>query len=423
MVGADDLSLTLLDGFDVRVGSTSVTIRGARSCQVLTYLALHRGTTVSVDRLGEALWGEAPPPSARNSIQRFVSDLRRDLGAARERIESVGSGYRLSLGEDDWCDAVALEEAVPSAREALDDGRPVDAAALVLHVSAALVEPLASVGGAVFASRQRQRLSDLVADAGEINAAARLAQGDNVGAASAARALLAEHRYREGLCITLATALTRLGRANEALDAVTSFRARLRDDLGLEPSPAVEQTELDILLHRDTVPLLAAHPTPSPLDRSQSLLQAPTHPLIGRDAVVGHVAQLLEAKQVVTITGSGGIGKTSVAWAVLQAWQVKHEGATRERRGSYRSRRPQRKALPHRLAELLALQPMPVPIPSARWLIASALKSTCWCSTTVNTWLTKQAPSSMRLFGEIPVFEFWRLQDIRSARSMSRCCP
>jgi len=205
-VGLDSsLHVTLLDGFEVRVGPDQVKIKGARCRQVLAYLVLNEGITVSVDRLSEALWGERLPESARNSIQRFVSDLRRDLGGARDRVESAGNGYRLDMGPEDSCDALELERALAPARQALADGRPRDARGLIGDNAYALVEPLASVEGAAFASFERERLSELIADRGEIGVDAMLSEGDVGGAITAGRQLLAQHPYRERLWIALAT--------------------------------------------------------------------------------------------------------------------------------------------------------------------------------------------------------------------------
>lgn len=325
-MGADSLHLTLLTGFDIRVGSELVSIKGARTCQVLAYMALHQGVTVSPERLSEALWGDEPPASARNSIQRFVSDVRRDLGPARARLASVGNGYRLELRDGDRCDAVALEAALPSAREALADGRPTDVLMLLADVPMTVAEPLASIGGAYFVDGERDRLSELLADVGETRTEAQLAQGDSSGAAIAARRLLDQHPYRERLCITLATALTRSGRANDALDAVVAFRAQARDDLGLDPSPALEQTELDILLHRDVVPL--GLDLASPSSERQTSFERDSE-LYGRSALIAEAFNLLETRRVVTLSGTGGIGKTSAALAVIDVWHARRGGTAR----------------------------------------------------------------------------------------------
>jgi DNA-binding SARP family transcriptional activator len=58
---------------------------GPQRSLVLAMLLVHANTVVSVDRLVDALWGEAPPRSCRVQLQGLVSDLRRRLASGRER--------------------------------------------------------------------------------------------------------------------------------------------------------------------------------------------------------------------------------------------------------------------------------------------------------------------------------------------------
>ena len=55
--------------------------------------------------------------------------------------------------------------------------------------------------------------------------------------------------YREGLWELLITALYRAGRQADALAAYQRVRARLADELGLEPGPRLQELEQQILLH------------------------------------------------------------------------------------------------------------------------------------------------------------------------------
>src|SRR5439155_18343368 len=62
---------------------------GARPKQVLEILLAARGHHVPSDRLFELLWGEERPKHAANSLQTFVSVLRRHLTADRERARRL----------------------------------------------------------------------------------------------------------------------------------------------------------------------------------------------------------------------------------------------------------------------------------------------------------------------------------------------
>jgi len=54
---------------------------GLKQRAVLAMLLLEPGRVVSVDRLVDALWGEHPPRTAATSLQNFISQLRKTLGA------------------------------------------------------------------------------------------------------------------------------------------------------------------------------------------------------------------------------------------------------------------------------------------------------------------------------------------------------
>ena len=93
--------------------------------EVLAYLVLRQPRRVSVDELIGALWGESPPRSAHNSVQRFVSDLRRSLAAGADRVVTIEAGYRIELGPDDEIDADEARKSLVTSRAAVSDGDPV----------------------------------------------------------------------------------------------------------------------------------------------------------------------------------------------------------------------------------------------------------------------------------------------------------
>src|SRR4051794_26094998 len=70
-----------------------------RERAVLTLLALHRGGIVPVPRIVDDLWPDDPPPRATNTVQVYVSRIRRALG--RDAIHGDPAGYALNLDPDD----------------------------------------------------------------------------------------------------------------------------------------------------------------------------------------------------------------------------------------------------------------------------------------------------------------------------------
>ena len=134
-------------------------------------------------------------------------------------------------------------------------------------------------------------------------------------------AAVAADPYREGLWELLITALYRAGRQADALAAYRRARARLSDDLGLEPGPRLRQLEQQVLEHDP-----ALRP---PAGNLPSLAAE----LVGRDAEIAAVARLLEAGRLVEVVGPGGIGKTALAIATGRTlpgavWLIRLESAT-----------------------------------------------------------------------------------------------
>ena len=62
-------------------------------------LALRHGEVVSTDWLTDAVWGEAPPATALNTLQSHVSYLRGVLGS-KSAILARPPGYVLDAGAD-----------------------------------------------------------------------------------------------------------------------------------------------------------------------------------------------------------------------------------------------------------------------------------------------------------------------------------
>lgn len=62
---------------------------------LLALLLLRRGEAVGVDELADDLWGEQPPATATKSIQVYVSQLRKTIGAASDRPENGRDASRL----------------------------------------------------------------------------------------------------------------------------------------------------------------------------------------------------------------------------------------------------------------------------------------------------------------------------------------
>jgi predicted ATPase/DNA-binding SARP family transcriptional activator len=292
----------VVDGGSLRLG-------GRRQRAVLAQLLLRAGNAVSREQLIDLVWGEEPPRTADGSLQVYIHGLRRLLGA--DRIETSGRSYRLRA-EPDELDLKRFESLVARARSALGQGRAADAAddletALALWRGAAL----ADLAGEPELTAAAQALEEQRVEALELRNDAHLNDGRHEVVLAGIDALIAEHPYRERFRAQQIVALYRAGRQTEALEAYRNARTTFDDDLGIEPSPALQELERAVLRHDPSLAAPAARPG------AKYHLPVPPTPLIGRRLEIAAVSALLRTDaRLVTLVGPGGTGKTRLAVAV-----------------------------------------------------------------------------------------------------------
>jgi DNA-binding SARP family transcriptional activator len=83
----------LLGPLEVAVDGERVPLGGQKQRALLATLLLEPNRIVSADRLIDAVWGELPPETARNTVQVYISQLRKRLPAGA--LETAPPGYRL----------------------------------------------------------------------------------------------------------------------------------------------------------------------------------------------------------------------------------------------------------------------------------------------------------------------------------------
>ncbi|HEY2652581.1 MAG TPA: BTAD domain-containing putative transcriptional regulator, partial [Solirubrobacteraceae bacterium] len=198
-----------------------------------------------------------------------------------------------------------------------------------------------------------------------------LACGEEARLVGELEALVREHPLRERLRGQLMLALYRSGRQADALETYRRTRARLIDELGLEPGPELKELERGILAQDpglqaparvSAVALLAAsgleQEFPGLRSLNRSNLPVPTGELIGRRGEVEWALALLGegAARLLTLVGSGGAGKTRLAV------EVAAEAAGRYRDGVWMvalASIPDRALMVSELARVLDVAPVP----------------------------------------------------------------
>jgi predicted ATPase/DNA-binding SARP family transcriptional activator len=305
-----------------------VALGGPKQRAVLTILLLHAGEVLGTERLIDELWGETPPKSAANTLQVYVSNLRKAIGAGV--LTSHHGGYRLERSEVEL-DVAAFEQPVAEARTALNSGDPGGAHRLLVRaLSLWRGEPLTEFAYEAFAQGEIARLLEARTQAIELRIDALLAMGGDAGLVGELEGLIREHPLRERLRGQLMLALYRAGRQADALEAYQQARGRLVDELGIEPGEELRALQAAILTQDPSLAVTASASGGSDaLDRGS--LPRRVRPLVGRDRELRELGTLLSdpAVPLVTLTGTGGIGKTALALeAARQAREAFPDGVT-----------------------------------------------------------------------------------------------
>jgi YVTN family beta-propeller protein len=223
-------------------------VGGGKQRSVLALLLLHANEVVSSDRLIDELWPDEPPASAAKIIQAHVSRLRKALDGVGEGILLTrGHGYLLRV-EPGQLDRDRFRGLLEDGRAALAADDP-DKAAETLRDALALWRgpPLAEFAYDSFAQEEIGRLEELHLAALEERIEADLAVGRHEAVVHELEQLAGRHPLRERVCGQLMLALYRSGRQAEALEVYRDARRTLADELGLEPSPTLQQLERAIL--------------------------------------------------------------------------------------------------------------------------------------------------------------------------------
>jgi len=311
----------ILGPFEVSAGNEPVELGGRRQRTVLAALLLNANRVTPTDQLIDVVWGEEPPPTARRSVQAYVSRLRRVLGD--DRIVSVEPGYRIRVDEGEL-DADRFEAFTLVARsiEVADPRRALDAMrkALSLWRGPALADLRGSGGISTRAHPYDEERRTAIEDAFDLE----FELGLHDEAIPRIEACLLDDPYRERLWGQLMLALYRSGRQADALKAFGRARERLVGDLGIDPSPELRTLEEQILnqdpLLGRTTPTPAepfgGSPTRNPYKGLASFTERDADDFFGRDRLIARIVErFASGSRLVAVIGSSGCGKSSLLTA------------------------------------------------------------------------------------------------------------
>ncbi|MFF1500836.1 BTAD domain-containing putative transcriptional regulator [Streptomyces sp. NPDC058316] len=242
----------LLGPLTITDGPEAVVLQPSKPTILLAALLLHANAVVSADYLQRAVWGEEQPATAKAALQTCVLRLRRLFtkhGVTETSIEAVPGGYRITA-EPHSLDLLGFRDQV---RRALAMSQDPEAELCTLKDALSLWQGslLANVRSDVLHRdevprlaeerlRSVERVCDLLLGLGRYGEAL-------VELWTATRVYPGHERLHEQLI----EALYRTGRQTQALAEYRRVKGFLLDELGVDPSPALQQLELAILRGED----------------------------------------------------------------------------------------------------------------------------------------------------------------------------
>lgn len=326
-------------------GDTELDLGPPKQRALLGLLLVHAGRPVSVQEIVNVLWGDAPPDTAVNVVQRHIGALRRlfepDLpprGDSRWLVRGSG-GYRLQV-DTDGVDLLRFRGHRSLATQLADGGRPGRAAEMLLEALSLWQGQVAD--GIPPDIRSRTAFTSVDGEwASAVKALGEYAQVAEPTVAERALAVLrqagARYPVDETLQARLMLVLAATGRQAEALEVYPSVHNMLAD-LGLDPGPELRTAQQRILRQLPpadgpagehpaetvagsgedgAVPRPASSPYPAQLPAGLAVFAGRRRELDRLRDLVSEPVVARQASTVVTVGGMAGVGKTTLAlhWA------------------------------------------------------------------------------------------------------------
>ncbi|MBF8191925.1 winged helix-turn-helix domain-containing protein [Nonomuraea sp. K274] len=300
--------------------------------QVLAFLLVRKGQIVQISEFIDELWGDQPPESAMTTLQTYIYKLRKEVldPSGLARLHTQQCGYLLEV-PDERVDVGVFEQAAKEGRQLLERGDAQRAGELLSEaLSVWRGQALLGVTTGEILSAHVTRLEENRLRALEMHIEADMHLGRYRELISELKTLVHDYPLHERFYGDLMTALNRSGRRYEALEVYRRLRKVLIDELGLEPSAALQRLHQS-LLSADTPKPAGNPPTggqgggqAGAATRPPAVLTVPAQlppdisDFTGRVAPMARLTEVLTAPQSTTtrtlsITGMGGVGKTTLA--------------------------------------------------------------------------------------------------------------
>lgn len=308
---AGALTIRLLGQMTISLGDKPITELPTRKAEALLIYLVCQKRPYSREVLAELLWDDRPQEQALANLRSILSSLRREFAPyLLVTRQTVAFNHESTY----WLDSAVFQSAIthtlkPDSPNTLETMR----AALDLYQGNFLegFYLRESRGFEEWASLERERLQRTAVSALRHLVQHHLQTGDyQTGVEYAARLLaldtLSEETHRQMMLL-----LARSGQRNAALAQYETCRRLLADELGVSPT-----SETTALYER----IRSAQPAQP--------LPATTTPFVGREVELKEVWTHLTNSQcrLLTILGSGGMGKTRLALHTIRQITTTHPG-------------------------------------------------------------------------------------------------
>jgi DNA-binding SARP family transcriptional activator len=307
----------LFGGVRVVRGGAEVELTQPKQRAILALLLSTPSEPVYMSEIIDALWSGEPAASVTNQVHRHVGSLRRVFQPGLPRRQTgryllpAGTGYRLAVGSDD-CDVLRFRTLVREASQFAGAGNRSEARRTYLGALAVAGAPAGEDTMwtlPAFVGLEDERVQAIIAAADQCETSDEFAAVVPVLRAAAAR-----HQLNETLHAQLMTALTRTGRAMEALKVYARIRGELGDTLGTSPGAALEAAQAHAL-RGDAQPSSRDPGGPGHVPKvPPAQLPSPPPAFAGRRDVLATLREHAESgARVFVISGMAGVGKTTLA--------------------------------------------------------------------------------------------------------------
>jgi predicted ATPase/DNA-binding SARP family transcriptional activator len=292
------LDVRLLGAVELSFDGAPVRFAAPPRAQALLALLVLRRRPLARDAVAFTLWPDAPEEEAQANLRRHLYALGKTLPAAGAAPWLIADKKSVSWNASAQARVDVVEfERLARADETLDEAVRYYRGAFLAGVDDDWVEP------------ERERLRELALDA-----LARLTarERDPLRAAGYAQQLLRIDPWREDALRDLMRLRHASGDRAGALREYRDFAERLRVEMGVEPMPETTAFYERIASGSAPLPLRVE----AAVEARRTNLPAPATPLLGRAGTVEELRRALGETRLLTLVGTGGVGKTRLALQV-----------------------------------------------------------------------------------------------------------